>query len=233
MVNPKWLEQSFIVSNAAISISEDEDAGPLKVNPPRISVERYRAFVGQNADKLTYFQPVLDRLDYSPSKFDIDKPSILVEGKGDYIIIEYIKSVILQDKSSPFIVPTRGATAMGDLIGLLVGWAVPFCIVLDDDKEGRNAKVKYIKDWGLNEGNILTYKDIDNGMDGFRVEDLLSEEDEVMISGHFEIQGKPNKSQIRLFFSEKLAADEPVALSEEAKARVALLLAKVRGALPA
>lgn len=231
MVNPRWLEQSFIVSNSAIEDSDEENSGPLKVNPPRITAERYRAFVGQNADKITYFQPVLDRIDYSPSKFDFDKPSLLVEGKGDYIIIEYIKQVILKDTAAPFIIPTRGATGMGDLIGLLAGWAIPFCVLLDDDKEGRASKSTYISEWGLSEDIIMTYRDINESMSGFKVEDILMESDKKLASEHFSIETNPTKSQLRLFFSEKLASGDTVEISEIAKTRVADLLSRVRLAL--
>lgn len=231
MVNPRWLEQSFVISNAAIEDGAEQDVGSLAVNPPKITIQKYRSFVGQNADKMTYFQPVLDRIDYVPSKFDLDKPSILVEGKGDYIIIDYIKSIILKDIDSPFIVPTRGAGGMGDLTGLLMGWAIPFCILLDDDKAGRAAKETYISEWGLSENSILTYKDVDASMDGFKVENILSESDLSLVSAHFGLEGRPSKSQIRLFFSEKLASGETVAVSEEAKTRVSALLARMRSAL--
>ncbi len=231
MINPNWLEQAFVVSNTAIDDTSDDLTESLVATPPHIRVERYRNFVGQNADKITYFQPVLDRLDFAPSHFDLTRPSILVEGKGDYIILEYIQRVYLNDKEPPYVVPTRGATAMGDIIGLFLGWGVPFCILLDDDKEGKDAKKAYISDWGLEERICLTYNDVHPNLKGMSIEGLIEKSDIEMIKNHFNIKKTPTKSQIRQFFSENLASNTKVELSEHAASNVKAVFLRARNAL--
>lgn len=214
MINPDWLDQAFIVSNAAINYDlaiEDSSASRSHTD---ISVEKYRSFVGSNPDKFTYFQPVLDKLDVVPSRLDLTKPSVLVEGKGDYRILEYAVRVGLKSKSTYSIVPTRGATGMNELIGLFLGWAVPFVVCLDDDKEGRNARDTYLKDWGLDEDKVFTLGKVHETLIGKRIEGMLDASDLENIKASFGTSSV-DKTQIQLYFSEALAKKAGPKLAEE------------------
>lgn len=91
---------------------------------------------------------MLDKLNVVPSKLDAIKPAVLVEGKGDYIILEYGRRLILKSESAYAILPTRGATGMDELIGLHIGWGSRFAICLDGDKEGIKASNRYRENWG-------------------------------------------------------------------------------------
>lgn len=226
MIEPRWLEQASIVTNDALERAEEFDrGGSRRANPTNISIKKYRQFVGENPDRWTYFLPVLDQLDYSPSKLDLVKPSLLVEGKGDYAIIEYVRRVILNIGGDIAIVPTRGATGMDDLIALFLGWGVKFWICLDDDKEGLTAKRRYITEWGLDHDRVATLGDISDDLVGKRVEGLLAESDLSRIAESYEIDlGTLTKEQIRLFFAERLASEEVVECSEELKQRVRAIL---------
>ena len=218
MINPDWLDQAFIVSNAAIDydIAYQNDNVEAKTD---IRAKRYRSFVGENPDKVTYFQPVLDKLDVAPSRLDLVKPSVLVEGKGDYRILQYIMRFGLKKNTSYSIVPTRGATGMDELIGLFLGWSVPFVICLDDDKEGRAAQKTYVEEWGLSERKVLTLADIDEELRGKRIEDVLDENDRALVAAHFGTK-EVTKSQIGLYFSEMLAREEEVQISDVALRRL-------------
>lgn len=213
MVNPSWLDQAFIVSNSAVDYgSVDESNRFVRTNPTKVTVERYRAFVGNNPSKMTYFQPVLDRLDFVPSKLDLVRPSLLFEGKGDYLMVEYVRSVLLERPSEYAIVPTRGATGIYELIGLFIGWGVPFRVCLDDDREGRATRKELREKWGLPSDQVYSLGDIDLRMDGRSLSDILSPNDLNLISQHFDLTEIPNKSQIHLFFSEMLAKRQKVEL---------------------
>ena len=84
MIEPKWLEQTFIVTNRADAppssvldeISLDDESLDIKV-------ASYRSFVNDHPNQTSYFQPILDRLEVVPSRFDAQKASIVLEGKSD------------------------------------------------------------------------------------------------------------------------------------------------------
>lgn len=221
MINPDWLDQAFIVSNRAVDYSEI-GTSELKIGAQNtdIHVDRYRAFVGQNPDKTTYFQPVLDKLDVIPSRIDLIKPSVLMEGKADYLILEYGRRVLLPKCSAFAVVPTRGATGMDELIGLFRGWAIPFVICLDDDAAGRNAAASYRGEWALTESNVFTLANMRDDLIGKTVEGVLETSDLKLISDHFSIEEPPTKSQIQLFFSEMLAKAQKVELSAQYRQRI-------------
>jgi len=214
MVNPEWLDQAFVVANTAIDY---ENPGEDSLNEDKstdVTVERYRAFVGQNPTKTTYFQPVLDKLEVVPSRLDLLKSSVLVEGKGDFFILEYGRRILLKSKSDFAIVPTRGAGDMDDLIGIFYGWGVNFVICLDADKAGLDARERYKTDWAMSSERVFTLESVDASLKGGRIEDLLNSEDRNLIAEVMGLAVEPTKSQVQLFFSEALARKEPYKLSE-------------------
>lgn len=226
MINPDWLDQAFIVSNSAIDYNAayQNDNVSARTN---ISAQKYRDFVGQNPDRITYFQPVIDKLNVALSKFDINKPSVLVEGKGDYRLLEYGLRQLFPDRDYS-VVPTRGASGMDELIGLFLGWSVPFMVVLDDDKDGRNARDAYLSDWGLEPASVITLETVSPELTGKSIEAFLTKEDVELIAKSFGLS-KVKKGQIALFFSELLASDQKSDLSPTFSARVSKFHNLVKG----
>jgi len=225
MVNPAWLDQAFIVSNAAVDYNSVDEANKfVRSMANKVTVERYRNFVGKNPDKMTYFQPVLDKLDFSPSRLDLVRPSLLFEGKGDYLIVEYARSVILGRSTALAIVPTRGATGIYELVGLFLGWGVPFKVCLDADREGKKTKKELIENWALSNEEVFCLDDADPALANSSLDEMLAESDIEMVREHFRLDAPPTKSQIHLFFSEMLARREKVPLSEILVERVQAIL---------
>lgn len=233
LINPEWLDQAFIISNDAIDYERVDDGNRLtRGRPTNVRCERYRAFVGKNPDKISYFQPVLDKLDVSPSKLDLVKPSVLVEGKGDYLLLEYGRRVLLKSKSAFAIVPTKGAGGMSELAGLFLGWGVPFAICFDSDKAGQKGRAEFRDEWGISPSLVLSLEDVDPSLKNSKIEDFLEDEDLSTIAQHFELNGTPSKSQIQLFFSEMLAAGREIQMSKAFLKRVEVFdqkLAQVLG----
>ncbi|HWI90453.1 MAG TPA: TOPRIM nucleotidyl transferase/hydrolase domain-containing protein [Flavisolibacter sp.] len=209
----------------------DDSKGANNTGETLITAEKYRNFVGKNPDKVTYFQPVLDTLDVVPSKLDLTRKSVLVEGKGDYFILEYGRRVLLNSNSDFYVVPTRGATGMDELIGLFLGWGIPFLICLDDDKEGRAAQKKYIESWGLPRSKVWTLADIADQLINKEVSGFLDKSDLEIIKSHFNLDKGPTKSQIQLFFSENLAKKQELSMSEFYVELLSQFEAKTRQAL--
>src|SRR5262249_35586616 len=90
MIEPKWLEQTFIVTNRADApVSSMLDDISLDDESLDIKVASYRSFVNDHPNQTSYFQPILDRLEVVPSRFDAQRASIVLEGKSDYYILRY------------------------------------------------------------------------------------------------------------------------------------------------
>ncbi len=216
LINPEWLDQAYIISNTAIDYDHLDGSNDSSFDGQTdVKADRYRNFIGQNPSKMTYFQPVLDKLDVIPSRLDLTRKSVLVEGKGDYLILEYGRRVILKSESDVCIVPTRGATGMDELIGLFMGWGVPFIICLDDDKEGRMAQKKYLDDWGFTNEKVITLKNIHEDLTDKEISGFLDNSDLELIKIHFGLSKEPTKSQIHLFFSENLATKSVLKMSDK------------------
>lgn len=120
---------------------------------------------------------------------------------------------------------------MDELIGLFLGWGVPFVICLDDDKAGKMAAKQYRDDWALSNEDVFTLADVSVDLSGKEVEGFLETSDLLLISNHFGIQGTPSKSQIQLFFSEMLAKAQKIRFSAEYKHRIEAFDAKFEAAL--
>ncbi len=175
LLNPLWLEQTYVVSNSAIDDNSD-DTGISKIDSKvTISATPYKTFVSANPGKSTYYQPVLDVLDYSSHGLDIKSPLIILEGKYDYYPFMYfIKSLGYEDKIR--VIPSVGAGGMSALIGILKAWFVKFVIILDDDAAGRKEKGKYKNDLLLSSNQVVTLDEIDPSYANMEFEDIFTDE---------------------------------------------------------
>lgn len=124
-------------------------------------------------------------MDVAPSRLDVLKHSVLLERKGDYLILEYGRRVILDVKESFATVATRGAAGMNELIGLFLGWGGPFVVCLDDDKAGKTASANYRKGWALTENREFTLASVAADLKGKRIEAFLEPSDMQIIAEHF------------------------------------------------
>jgi hypothetical protein len=211
MIEPKWLEQTFIVTNRNDAPPESViDAASLDDESLDIKAERYRSFVNANPSKTHYFQPVLDRLQFVPSKFDIDRPCIVFEGKSDYYIMRY--TAILSGKKDAPILPGLGASTLGALVSLQIGWGLRMFFIFDDDREGNLQAQKYIDEYGLNPERVATLGDLLDEIE--KIEDLIDDEAKDIISSKLQLSKRPNKKEICRYFQESLARNSVSSLGD-------------------
>ncbi len=226
MIEPKWLEQTFIVTNRADGPPTSVvDAISLDDESLDIKATTYRSFVNDHPGQTSYFQPILDRLDVVPSRFDLQKVGIVVEGKSDYYILRYAAK-LLGFGDLP-LVPGLGAGTFGALAAMHAGWNLHFLFVLDGDKQGNEERSRYVKEYGIPICRLCT---IDNLVTGVtEIEDLLDDEARDAVKKQLEIAGKPTKAHIRRFFQERLASDQVASLGsyfdEKAKILIEALMA--------
>ncbi len=205
MIEPAWLEQTFVVTNRADTPDGSViDKASLDDGSLDIKAETYRSFVNKNPNKTSYFQPILDRLQVVPDKFNFDRRSIVVEWKSDYYILRYAAKLLSDDEL--YFLPGLGAGTLGALIALSTSWNLNYLFVLDSDKAGQRACDKYVRDFAIPNTKITTlndYLDVVNV-----IEDLLDEPARLKIKGLLKIDKAPTKAQIRRFFQESLATNQ-------------------------
>ena len=122
------------------AISLDDEFLDIQATP-------YRSFVNNHPRQTSYFQPILDRLEVVPSRFDAQKASVISEGKSDYYILRYAQRMLgLTDLP---LLPGLGPGTFGALAALHVGWNLNFLFVLDSDRQGQLERNRYREEFGI------------------------------------------------------------------------------------
>ena len=215
MVNPQWLENCYIIQNSSIHYENAlSSMNDLSLDEPNVIVSSYKKFVGQNPDKATYYQPILDAINYKPSVFSHKKNTVMLEGKGDFYIFTYFKDIIFGKFKKIILLPSSGANELGPLISLYLGWGYDFLVLLDDDSAGRKARDKYLNEWFLHKSICNTLGGLSEKFQNKKLEHLISKDGINLISNAIE-ESKPNKKQITRFFQDKLAAKKFFQFDEE------------------
>lgn len=209
MIEPRWLEQTFIVTNRADTPLDSVLAGvSLDDESLDIKASRYRAFIDLHPNKTSYFQPILDRLEVIPSRFDMKQNSIVLEGKSDYYVLRYAKSLLKYDEMP--LLPGLGAGTFGSLVALHVGWNLKCLFLLDGDKQGLDEKSRYETEFGITAERILTISDLSPNLKV--IEDLFDTEALEIMKKELGLTGKIKKGQILRFCQERLASDNVIHL---------------------
>lgn len=225
MIEPKWLEQTFIVTNRSDSPTLSIlDNISLEDESLDVKATTYRSFVNEHPSQTSYFQPILDRLEVVPSKFDIKKASIILEGKSDYYILRYAAKIT--GKTDLPLIPGLGAGTFGALVALHIGWGLDFLFVLDGDKQGKAEQDRYIAEYGIPSDRVITIDTLISNVN--TIEDLLDDTALKFIQSDLKLNKIPTKGQIRRFFQEQLAGTNTNDLSKEFKKRSALMLTKLQ-----
>lgn len=205
LINPMWLNGTHIVKNEAINYKSGFD---FDTNETNIKAIIYKQFVSKNPKQQDYFQPILDSLEHQPGLLEKIPDIILTEGKFDYYILKYINEIILNKKYKALhFYPGSGADGNDNVIKLYMAWGRNFKILLDGDKGGEKAKIRYLKNFGTEiTTQIITYLDI-NKTWNFPVEKLFSDNERLKITQLFDAnlttfdKGKFNSSIQNLFIT--------------------------------
>ena len=158
LIKPEWLEGAFVVKNEGLDYSKGEEEYTSRQT--LITLQRYREFAAKHPNQTTYFQPVLDVLDYAPTRLEMVPDVVMVEGKNDFYALRYMRSHIA---GSPdlHLLPGGGAGSLDTLIRLYVGWGRNFIILLDADDEGGTQRDRYVRAFGsLVAGRVFTLADL-------------------------------------------------------------------------
>ncbi|MBE5820094.1 MAG: hypothetical protein E7310_04720 [Clostridiales bacterium] len=173
LVNPDWLEGTYVVKNEGLDDEKFEEYNSRKTD---IKIYKYREFASKYPNKISYFQIVLDILEYVPSKLEYIPDVVMLEGKNDFYTIKYFKDVILKDRSEINLLPGLSSGSLDNLISLYIGWGKNFMVLVDSDQEGSIQKERYIEKFGtLIEDRIFTYEDINIKWKNLAIEKIIGE----------------------------------------------------------
>jgi hypothetical protein len=226
MIEPRWLEGAFIVFNDAVDYDEEPGAEiSSRTVETNIHIKKYRDFVGQSKGKTSYFQPILDKLDYRLSKLELVPRSVFVEGKNDFYMLSYFKDVVFGSKYDFRFLPSSGANDLGPLISLYLGWGSKFVVLLDGDKAGRTARDRYREDWSLPDDVVLTIGDVVPRLRTYPIERALSDAARSAIMSETG-KTKLTKKDIAKYFQEKFARAEKVDFDSTTMHAIVEILAK-------
>lgn len=233
LINLRWLDSAFVVSNAALGDLSLEDY--LTANTrgrTQISATPYRRFVSENPDRTSYFQPVLEVLELRPSPLELVPSVVITEGKSDFYYLRYLVDV-LGVSPDVRVIPGTGAGSLDVVVRLYVGWGKEFLLLLDGDKEGQKQRDRYIDEYGpLVADRIFTLKDL--AIPRLReIEHLFSPDDRKLILGavHGEKVPRYTKKALLAAVLELYARGDAVTLSSETIEAATALLEALDGRL--
>lgn len=127
LINPKWLESAYVVVNDGLTYGDDDSAYTARAS--MVVVERYRKFASAHPDQITYYQPILDVLEYRPSNLELALDAVFVEGKNDSYTLALAALQLGLDISEACLIPGTGSGNLETPIRLYLGWVgvSPLC----------------------------------------------------------------------------------------------------------
>jgi hypothetical protein len=178
LIEPNWLESTYVVRNAAAEPERLADATAAQTD---ITLHRYRTFAAAHPDQTRYFQPILDVLDYRPSRLELVPDVVMVEGKTDFYVLSYFQRVLGLAPTLQFM-PGAGAGTLDVPIRLYLGWSRSFAVLLDGDKEGGEQRDRYVELFGpLVAGRLTTIADVPELGSARGVESLIDDADRLAL----------------------------------------------------
>lgn len=176
LINPNWLSGAYIIIND--KISDETLRGEMTFNDTsKIYAVKYFDYVGKGKGKTktSYFQPILDALEYAPSQIEPIPNIIITEGKSDWYAYNYLNEVILKRNHLNFY-PGSGRDSLWSIIRLYLAWGKRFIVLLDGDLPGIKSQKDYRKEFvPFLDDKVFTLKDILG--EEKCLEDLFNEED--------------------------------------------------------
>lgn len=201
MIEPRWLSGAYIIENRAIDY--ENDFGGLNSRPTDILAKPYRQFVSEFPDRVSYYQPVIEKLGSYSIKLAPEKPVVVTEGITDFHALSAICGKTL--KTMKFdLVPGLGAGSSSPIISFLLATGRKFLVLLDDDAAGKREARRYKEQYLLPEDTVITLAALNKNLSGKSLEDLLSTETHGQICLAFSKQGqRASKKEVGAYFAER------------------------------
>lgn len=223
LINPNWLESTYIVTNEALNLQElEDDTDPRTTD---IGISRYRSFVSRYPDQTRYFQPILDVLEYAPSNLELVPDLVLTEGKNDFYGLKFIHDVILKKTDDIHFGPGGGAGTMDQTIMLYLSWGRDFVVLLDSDGAGATQKRRYLNRFGpIVRDRLYLLEELEPSLKGKSLEGVFEKSDRDAILQLTYPGLAYTKTRFARAIQEALATKQSVSLTEPTRARFEQIL---------
>lgn len=227
LINPKWLENTYIVKNEGLSYDNDENIDEFSPQKTKITIHPYKQFVSNYPDQTSYFKPVLDIIDYKPSELDMISDVVMVEGKNDFYTLKYFEEIIFSKQNNKYkFLPGLSCEKLYPLIQHYLAWGKNFIIMLDGDKAGIEAKKEYIEQFGnILKDKIYSYQDISNLAKSGKLENYITKEDKIKLQQTANSSCKTyNKKAFNRTLQELYLTQKSFNFSDESKNNIKTIL---------
>jgi hypothetical protein len=233
LINPDWLETTYVVKNSGLDYKTD--AATYSSRKTDITVTPYRQFVVTHPNETSYYQPILDVLDYYPSRLENLPDAIMVEGKNDFYVLKLMQSLLLPKGEQLNLLPGVGSGNMETLIKLYVAWGLRFIVLLDADAEGMKQKARYEAMFEtILHKRIFTLDQVDMAWRGYETEQLFSTDEQEQIQKvAYPLGTTITKTHFNRAIQELLLTKKKLALSATTEERFKRLLAFLKEKLKA
>ena len=159
----------YLLNPAVIKLGSIKIAGKSK---SKINLQEYGTYKGKK-DK-SALSPIYQALQLNVAHDFVGK-IVITEGITDYYLFKIIQAHSKHIANNVTFIPSSGASQSSTLISLAIPFSDDFSIFLDNDKAGKQAKRKYIREFGLSvESKIHIYRASEPE---FLLEDFLSDND--------------------------------------------------------
>lgn len=229
LINPRWLESAYVVVNEGLTY---DDEAAYSTRESKVVVQRYRKFAAVHPDQTTYFQPILDVLEYRPSNLELALDAVFFEGKNDSYAMALAALQLGIDISQICFMPGTSSSNLRTPIQLYLGWGRKFVVILDADKEGYAQKRRYEVEFGKAvEGRILCLDDLDPTMKNCRLEDVVPATERRAIQERCYPDSKAGKDQYNRALQELLQLGEKDVFHESTALKFKLLIEGILGVM--
>lgn len=179
LINPKFLETTYIIRNKAINYEEEESFVQRETD---IEAVLYKQFVANYPKQYDYFQPILDSIHYCPSELEQIPEVVCFEGKFDYYTFNFIRNKFFKNKYNFNFYPGAGVDRYENHFRLYLSWNKNFIAIFDSDRQGEKAKKRYVEMIsGELKKRIFTLEDIDSSWKNIVTEDLFTANEKIKI----------------------------------------------------
>lgn len=134
--------------------------------------------------RMEVLTPVCHALGYDMSMSltpQTSRMNLVVEGISDaYYINAMLTFLKVPDEDRPFVIPCQGAPSVPNVLSILMGWGLPFSVLLDYDEEGLKTSKKIDAAFGETGFHVCMV----SRERGSQIENLLSSDDYRKVCGN-------------------------------------------------
>lgn len=229
LINPAWLDATYVVMNQAVQ--PGGDTLETTARETDIQLSSYRSFAARHPEQSEYFKPILDVLEYRPSRPELVPSLALVEGKNDFYTLRLGEIALGEGFVHTY--PGGGAGSLDAPIALYISQAREFVCLLDGDAEGVAQKKRYLARFGeILSGRVMTLSDLLPELKGKSLEEVFEKSDKQVICEAIFGEGIiVNKKNLNRAVQQLVATNSCPELHAETRERFRTILTGLRNRL--